>query len=72
MSEDKKPAELDNERNIIMMTNDRAEVQPLIIMFPQWSKFAINLMPKLRQEQIYSDFAHEVGEAWETLLREKI
>lgn len=71
MSKDKKPAELDNERNIIMMTNDRAEVQPLIILFPQWSKSAINLMPKLRQEQIYSDFAHEIGEAWETLLREK-
>ncbi len=62
---------LDNDRNIWAMTNEDATFNPLVILFPQWSKTSLDLMPKVRQEEIYEKFIHEIGIAWEKLLREK-
>ncbi len=70
MVDKNKPADLENKRNILMLTNNRADVQPLIVLIPQWSKASVDLMSRERQEQIYSEFAHELGLAWEKLLRE--
>lgn len=67
---EKQVVEIDNERSIMMLTNKDATVNPLMIVLPQWSKASLDKMSKARQNAIYDQFAHEVGLAWEKLLRE--
>ena len=62
--------ELDNDRSIWMMTNENEKVKPLMIILPQWAKESLDLMPRERQETIYGEFVHDVGTAFEKLLRE--
>ena len=66
----KNVAEIDNQRQIMLLSNNDATYNPLLIMIPQWAKGSLDKMPKLRQESIYDQFVHEVGLAWEKLLRE--
>ena len=63
-------AVVDNDRSIMVLTNNDDMAQPLIVLVPQWSKATFEKLPKQRQEEIVSEFAHEVGEAWEKFLRE--
>ena len=69
MSE-KNVAEIDNQRYTMMLTNNDATFKPLLIMIPQWAKASLDKMSKARQQAIYDQFVHEVGQAWEKLLRE--
>ena len=62
---------IDNDRSILLLTNDDANVQPLIVLVPQWSKATFDLLSKSRQEEIISEFAHNLGEAWERFLKEE-
>lgn len=62
--------ELPNDRSIHMITNNDRTVNPLIVVFPQWSKGSIIKMPKARQNAIYDQFAEDVSVAFEKLLRE--
>ena len=66
----KKAAEIDNQRYTMVLTNNDATFKPLLIMVPQWAKASLDKMPKERQHTIYDQFVHEVGLAWEKLLRE--
>lgn len=59
-----------NERQVLLLTNNDSTVQPLIIFFPQWSKASIERMPEQRQMKIYDEFVHQVSDAWDKLLRE--
>lgn len=59
-----------NDRSIWIGTNADENAQPLMIFIPQWAKESLDLMPRLRQETIYSEFVHDVGVAFEKLLRE--
>jgi len=65
-----KEIEVPNDRSIHVLTNNDREVNPLIIVLPQWSKRSINKMPKARQEAIYDQFSEDVSVAFEKLLRE--
>lgn len=65
-----KKFDLPNDRSIYMFTHIDESVNPLVILFPQWAKGTINKLPKLRQEEIYDQFTHDVSEAFERLLRE--
>jgi len=66
---DRVEAAVDNDRSIMLLTNVDDMAQPLIILVPQWSKATFDRLPKLKQEEIVSEFAHEVGEAWEKFLK---
>ena len=68
--EDKVEVAVDNDRSIMLLTNNDDMAQPLIILVPQWSKATFEKLPKLRQEEIVSEFAHEIGMAWEKFLKE--
>jgi len=63
-------AVVDNDRSIMLLTNNDDMAQPLIILVPQWSKATFETLSKKRQEEIVSEFAHEIGEAWERFLKE--
>ena len=67
---DKVEVAVDNDRSIMLLTNNDDMAQPLIILVPQWSKATFEKLPKLRQEEIVSEFAHEIGVAWENFLKE--
>lgn len=60
-----------NIRQVLMVTNDDRTVQPLVIVFPQWSKESLDKMPLGRQNKLYDDFATLVGEAWAKLISEE-
>ena len=64
------PIDVPNDRSLYLLTNNDAEVNPLIIIMPQWAKQSIVKMPKARQEAIYDQFSEEVSIAFEKLLRE--
>ena len=63
-------AERDNDRSIWIGTNANESTKPLMIFIPQWAKASLDLMPRERQEMIYSEFVHDIGVAFEKLLRE--
>ncbi|KKN37152.1 hypothetical protein LCGC14_0766310 [marine sediment metagenome] len=65
-----KKAEIDNQRQIMLLSNNDSTYNPLLIMIPQWAKGSLDKMPKERQYFIYDQFVHDVGLAWEKLLRE--
>jgi hypothetical protein len=65
-----KEIEVPNDRSVHVLTNNDREVNPLIIVLPQWSKGSISKMPKARQEAIYDQFSEDVSVAFEKLLRE--
>ena len=65
------PGEIANDRSIMIGTHQCETIQPLTIMIPQWAKASLDLMPKERQEMLYSEFVHEIGVAFEKLLRER-
>jgi len=67
---DKVEAVVDNDRSIMLLTNNDDMAQPLIILVPQWSKATFDKLSKIRQEEIVSEFAHEIGVAWEKFLKE--
>jgi hypothetical protein len=70
MAKKKIDLDVNNERLLLMLTNNDSAVKPLIVLFPQWSKASIDKMPRDRQQQIYDEFAHRVSDAWADLLRE--
>lgn len=63
--------EFANDRSIWVGTNNDANIQSLIILVPQWSKASLVLMSEKRQLNIWDQFTHEVGLAWEKVLREE-
>ncbi len=63
--------ERNNDRSIWIGTNADENAQPLMIFFPQWAKASLDLMPRERQETLYGEFVHDVGVAFEKLLRER-
>lgn len=66
----KTPPTIPNDRSLHVLTNNDSEVNPLIIVLPQWAKQSIVKMPKARQEAIYDQFSEDVSIAFEKLLRE--
>lgn len=58
-----------NTRQVLLLANSDATVQPLVIVFPSWSRDAMNTLSRQRQLELYDEFVHVVSAEWEKLMR---